>query len=144
MTRPRIAQSDGQIGFYWVTRHGEPTDLPTLVATDDEPERLPPTHLEALDDALIDVTGRFGEFLGGGRAPGPGPEQDQLRRLHRVLDRLVMEYADALAVVGAETEIRGGQIVGTAALIGIRARMALGAEGVTPFAGQLDDPSLGV
>src|SRR4051812_13655488 len=124
MTRPRIAQADDQIGFHWLTRDGEPTDLPTLVATDEEPERLPATHLEALDDALIDAAGRFGEFLGGGRTPAPGPEQDGLRELHRVLDRLILEYAEALRVVGAAAEIRGGQIVGTAALMGIRARMA--------------------
>lgn len=144
MTRPRIAQTDDQIGFHWLTRSGEPTDLPTLVATDDEPERLPATHLEALDDALIDAAGRFGEVLGGGRTPAPGSEQDALRELHRVLDRLIHEYAEALVVVAGAAEIRGGQIVGTAALMGIRARMALGTQGPTPLAGLLDDPSIGV
>jgi hypothetical protein len=144
MTRPRIAQADGQIGFYWVTRAGDLTDLPTLMATDDEPERLPATHLEALDDALIDAAGRFGEFLGGGRSPAPGVEQSELRELHRTLDRLVHEYGEALAVAEIPTELRGGQIVGTAALLGIRARMALGAASPTPFAGELDDPSIGV
>jgi len=144
MTRPRIAQADEQIGFYWLTREGSPTDLPTLVATDDEPDRLPPTHLEALDDALIDAAGRFGEILGGGRAPSPGLEQQGVRELHRVLDRLISEYARALAVTGGTAEVRGGQIVGTAALMGIRARMALGTDGPSPLAGELDDPAVGV
>lgn len=144
MTRPRIAQTDDQIGFHWLTRYGEPTDLPTLVATDDEPERLPPTHLEALDDALIDAAGRFGEYLGGGRVATPGTEQASLRELHRALDRLISEYAEALLVVGARPEVRSGQIVGTAALIGIRARMALAVDGPSPLSGELDDPSVGV
>src|SRR3954453_17382875 len=140
MTRPRIAQADEQIGFYWLTREGSPTHLPTLVATDDEPDRLPPTPLEALDDALIDAAGRFGEILGGGRAPSPGLEQQGVRGLHRLLDRLIPEYARALAVTGGTAEVRGGQIVGTAALMGIRARMALGTDGPSPLAGELDDP----
>ena len=144
MTRPRIAQTDDQIGFYWLTRLGEPTDLPSLVAVDDEPERLPATHLEALDDALIDAAGRFGELLGGARGPATGKEQSDLRELHRVLDRLIHEYAAALVPAGAKIELRSGQIVGAAALIGIRARMALGTDGPRPLAGELHDPSAGV
>ena len=32
MTRPRIAQTDDQIGFYWVTRNGDPTDLESFAS----------------------------------------------------------------------------------------------------------------
>ncbi len=144
MSRPRIAQDEDQIGFHWVSEAGQPISLPDLVLVDDEPERLPPTHLEALDDALIDAAGRFGELLGGGRSAIDPTEQQSLRELHRVLDRLNHEYATASWLLGAPIELRGGQIVGTSALIAIRARMALGVAGPTPFAGELDDPRLGV
>jgi hypothetical protein len=40
--------------------------------------------------------------------------------------------------------VRAGQIVGTAALFGIRARQPLDLLGSAPFDGQLDHPSLGV
>lgn len=63
--RPRIVQSDGQIGFFWATSRGVPTSLQALVVDDEEPDRLAATHLEALDDALIIAAERFGEILGG-------------------------------------------------------------------------------
>ena len=58
--RPRIIQSDAQIGFYWATPSGSPTSLQALVIGDDEPDRLVATHLEALDDALIIAAERIG------------------------------------------------------------------------------------
>jgi hypothetical protein len=144
VSRPQIAQADGQIGFHWVSPTGRAIALDELVLHDEEPERLVPTHLEALDDSLIIAAGRFGELLGGGRSPEVGAERDHLHELYRVLDRLNREYARALAVTGLPVELRGGQIIGTSALIATRARMALGLAGPTPFAGQLTDPRIGV
>jgi hypothetical protein len=141
---PRIEQCDDQIGFHWVTSDGQPTTLPALIRSDDEPERLPPTHLSALDDALIVLAERFGDMLGGGRAPEPGDEAPALRELHRALDRLVHEYAASAAQLGITPDIRAGQIIGTAALFGIRARLALGTACPAPFAGELDEPCDGV
>lgn len=142
--RPRIAQADGQIGFYWVTPTGQPTSLQTLVVDDDEPDRLVATHLEALDDALIIAAERFGEILGGGRRPADAEERDGLLELHRTLDRLCFEYAAALKETGLAADLRAGKIVGTAALFSIRARQPLGLLGPPPFEGELDDPGLGV
>ncbi|MET7401598.1 hypothetical protein ABZS66_49775 [Dactylosporangium sp. NPDC005572] len=144
MSRPSIAQTDEQIGFHWLTEDARPIGLADLVQTDPEPERLLPTHLAALDDALIDAAGRFGRLLGGGEAAITETQRLDLRELHRVLDRLCHEYAAALAVVDTEAELRAGLIVGTAQLIAIRARMALGVSGPTPLAGTLTDPGLGV
>lgn len=144
MSRPRIRQTDGQIGFHWETPDGCAISLPDLARLDDEPERLVPTHLEALDDVLIDAAGRWGEILGGGRAAVDATDQRDLRELHRVLDRLNHEYAVTAQATGVEVDVRGGQIVGTSALIGSRARMALGETGPTPFGGELDDPRIGV
>jgi hypothetical protein len=142
--RPRIAQDEDQIGFHWVTPAGVPISLPKLVVGDEEPDRLVATHLEALDDAMIIAAGRFGDVLGGGRRPAGPRERDELRELHRALDRLSHEYAAALAFVGMAAEVRAGQIIGTAALFGIRARQPLDLLGPAPFDGELDDPSLGV
>jgi hypothetical protein len=64
---PDIRQSDGQIGFSWVTPDGRPASLPELITGDAEPTRLAATHLSALDDALIDAASRWGEILGGRR-----------------------------------------------------------------------------
>ncbi|MBW0118277.1 hypothetical protein [Pseudonocardia abyssalis] len=141
--RPRIVQDEGQVGFHWATPAGRPISLPALMRTDDEPDRLVSTHLEALDDALIIAAGRFGEVLGGGRRPSAG-ERDGLRELHRAVDRLCHEYAAGLALLGTGAELRAGQIVGTAALLAIRARRPLDLLGPAPFDGRLDDPALGV
>lgn len=143
MSRPRIVATDEQIGFHWATVTGRPVSLPDLVRLDHEPERLVPTHLEALDDVLIDAASRFGEVLGGARPAQPRQRPD-LRRLHRALERLNYEYAAAAAASGLPVEIRGGQIVGTSALIAVRARMALGEAGPWPLEGQLRDPRTGV
>lgn len=142
--RPRIVQTDDQIGFYWATPAGTPTSLQALVADDDEPDRLIATHLEALDDALIGAATRFGDVLGGGRAPAGPDERDDLVELHRSLDRLCFEYAAALEKTDAVADVRAGKIIGTAALLSIRARQPLGLLGPAPFDGELDDPSIGV
>lgn len=142
--RPRIAQSDGQIGFHWATPKGVPTTLPDLVVDDDEADRLVATHLEALDDALIIAAERFGELLGGGRRPETAQERDDLVDLHHTLDGLCHQYATALEITGISADLRAGKIIGTAALFSICAREPLGLLGPAPFDGELDDPSLGV
>ena len=142
--RPRIVQTDGQIGFFWATPAGAPTSLQALVVDDEEPDRLVATHLEALDDALIIAAERFGEVLGGGRRPADAEERDALLELHRTLDRLCFEYAAALEETGLAADLRAGKIIGTAALFSIRARQPLGLLGPAPFEGELDDPGLGV
>lgn len=144
MSRPQIAQAEGQIGFHWVSPTGAPIALPDLMRDDEEPDRLVATHLEALDDALIIAAGRFGELLGGGRRPSGPAERDDLRELHRALDRLSHEYHAGLALAGLTAEVRAGQIIGTAALFAILARQPLGLLGPAPFDGDLDAPSLGV
>ncbi|TPG36992.1 hypothetical protein [Mycolicibacterium hodleri] len=141
--RPRIVQTDGQIGFYWATPTGAPTSLQALVAADDEPDRLVATHLEAIDDSLIIAAERFGEILGGGRRPAPD-EREDLLDLHRALDRLCFEFAAALERTGLSADLRAGKIIGTAALFSILAREPLGLLGPAPFDGELDDPSIGV
>ena len=82
---------------------------------DAEADRLLPTHLEALDDVLIDVAGRFGEGLGGGRGPRPD-ERDDLTAAYRSIDRLGHEYAEALSQIRAADDVSAGGIIGTAAL----------------------------
>ncbi|CAM2854290.1 hypothetical protein BST27_06370 [Mycobacterium intermedium] len=142
--RPRIIQSDGQIGFYWTTPSGTPTSLQKLVEHDEEADRLIATHLAALDDALIIAAERFGEILGGGRGPADAAERDDLLDLHRTLDRLCFEYAAATEATGIKPDLRAGKIIGTAALFSIRARQPLGLLGPAPLDDQLDEPSLGV
>jgi hypothetical protein len=141
---PHIRQADGQIGFYWVTADGRPVTLPELLAADDEPGRLVPTHLSALDDALIDAAGRWGEVLGGGRPVRDEAERARLTELHRVLDRLNHEYAEGQRRAGLAAELRAGQIIGTSALVAMRARIATGSAGPVPFDGTLDTPRPGV
>ena len=142
--RPSIAQDEDQIGFFWRDENGAPVKLPDLMLLDDEPERLPPTHLSAMDDALIDVAGRFGELLGGGRPVETVEDQRNVRDVHRVFDRLTAEYAMAIDALGLPIEVRAGQIVGTAQIFAISARMALGMAGLSPLAGTLADPAIGV
>lgn len=145
MTRAQIVQQDGQIGFYWTDESGVPAHLIELtMAEDAEPERLLPTHLEALDDALIDAAGRWGEILGGGRPPASPQELLDVRELVRTLDRLTYEYGEAVDSTGLPPEMRAGQIIGTASVFAIRARAAIGSAGPTPFEGELDDPEVGV
>lgn len=143
MVRPQIVQDEDQLGFYWATPDGRPIALPDLVAVDEEPEVLLPTHLEALDDSLIIATGRYGEVLGGGRRPAR-EEYAGLRELHRVIDRLCHEYAAAAVATGTVVGVRAGQIIGTATLVSILARQPIGLLGPAPLEGELDDPTLGV
>lgn len=142
--RPRIIQQEGQSGFYWTTAAGTPIRLPALAAEDPEADRLIATHLSALDDALIIAAGRFGEILGGGRRPADVVEREALLDLHRVLDRLVLEFAVAADQAGIGADERAGKIIGTAALFSIRARQPLDLLGPAPLDGELDDPGLGV
>ncbi|MBX7430929.1 hypothetical protein JDV09_02205 [Mycobacterium sp. Y57] len=141
--RPRIVQTDDQIGFFWATPDGRPTTLRALVADDDEPDRLVATHLSALDDAMIDAATRFGELLGGGRRPTVG-ERDVLSELYRTLDRLCLDYASAIDEIGSAPDNRAGQIIGTATLMSILARQPLDLLGPAPLDGELDEPGLGV
>lgn len=141
---PHIRQADGQIGFYWVTPAGQPVALGDLMTTEAEPLRLLPTHLSALDDALIDAAGRWGEVLGGGRPVRDDAEAAELTELYSTLERLNHEYAVAEQAAALTTELRAGQIIGTSALLAIRARLAVGAAGPTPFEGELAEPRPGV
>lgn len=141
--RPRIVQTDDQIGFAWATPEGRPASLRELVDGDDEPDRLAATHLAALDDALIDAARRFGDLLGGGRRPSP-TEREKLAELYRCLDQLCLDYARAVDRLGLTPDTRAGQIIGTAALMSILARQPLGLLGPAPLDGELDEPALGV
>lgn len=144
MTRPRIVQSEGQIGFYWASpTDAAPVSLRDLLAEDDEPDRLIATHLEALDDALIIAAARFGDLLGGGKRPHAQQRSD-LALLYQCLDRLVLHYAEAAEAVGVIPDLRAGKIIGTAALFSIRARYPLDLLGPAPLDGELDEAPIGV
>ncbi|HHU08926.1 MAG TPA: hypothetical protein GXZ60_02750 [Intrasporangiaceae bacterium] len=145
---PRIVAGDG-FGFRWALPEGAIVPLVDLFTLPDaEPERWLPTHLEALDELSIEVTGRFGAVLGGERQP----EQEEyaaLTEVYTVLDRAVGEYAEAFTAARAQglkapVTLRAGQIIGTATLLGILARMPLGLAGPAPFDGDLDAPPAGI
>ena len=141
---PRIVATDTAIGFHWASPEGVPMPLSAVIALPGaEPDRWLPTHLEALDDVLIEVAGRFGEVLGGGRGPAR-EEWDDLAAAYLAIDRACREYADALLVAGMAADLRAGQILGTASLMGVRLRYVVGMAGAPPFDGELDDPSVGV
>ena len=141
---PRIEATDDRIGFHWTSPDGVPMRLADVVALPGaEADRWLPTHLEALDDVLIEVAGRFGEVLGGGRGPRPD-EHDALAEAYRAIDRLCDEYAVAHRAAGTPDDVRAGQIIGTAALMSIRARQSIGMMGPAPFDGDLDLPGPGV
>lgn len=141
---PRIDAADDRVGFRWCSPDGEPLRLVDVLALPGaEPDRWLPTHLEALDDVLIDVAGRYGEVLGGGRGPARG-EHDELAAAYRAVDRLCHEYAVAQRACGLPDDVRAGQILGTAALMSIRLRAALGVMAPAPFDGTLDLPEPGV
>lgn len=141
---PRIAATDDRIGFHWLSPEGLPLRLTEVVALPDaEADRWLPTHLEALDDVLIEVAGRFGEILGGGRGPRPD-ERDALTEAYRAIDRLSTEYADAHAATGPGDDLRAGQIIGTGALMSIRTRQSIGLMGPAPYDGELDVAEPGV
>lgn len=144
MTLAAIYQTDDRIGFVWKDSAGRRASLATVAAEPgSEPERLLPTHLEALDDALIGAAGILGDILGGGRRP-TADERPNLVDLHRTVDRAAHEYNEALATTGLPSELRAGQIIGTASLMGYLARGALGLIGPEPLADELSDPGVGV
>lgn len=141
---PRIVTSPTAVGFHWADPAGVPRRLLDLFGEPGaEPHRWVPTHLEALDDVLVDLTGRCGEVLGGGRPPSP-EEVVILRRGYREIDRLTVEYDDARRAAGLPEATRAGQIVGSAALLSVHARTRLGLMGPVPFDGELDAPPPGV
>ena len=141
---PRIEAREDRIGFHWVSPDGQPLRLVDVVRLPDaEATRWLPTHLEALDDVLIEVAGSYGEILGGGRGPRPD-EQDGVAAAYRAIDRLCADYADAHEAVDGPDDVRAGQIIGTAALMSIRARQSIGMMGPAPHDGQLDQPGQGV
>lgn len=141
---PRIVTSPTAVGFHWADPAGVPRRLLDLFGEPGaEPHRWVPTHLEALDDVLVDLTGRCGEVLGGGRPPSP-EEVVILRRGYREIDRLTVEYDDARRAAGLPEATRAGQIVRTAALLSVHARTRLGLMGPVPFDGELDAPPPGV
>lgn len=144
MALPQIIQTDDEIGFHWGTPEGKPCTLAYLIPDDDEPHVLMATHLSALDDCMIDIAGRFGDILGGGRPPMDSAESAKVRKAHRALDRLSHEYSEGAAVAELPVEIRAGQIIGTAFLMSIGARQPLGLLGPAPLDGTLDDPPEGV
>jgi hypothetical protein len=134
MTRATIHQTDDRIGFVWRDSKGHAATLAMAAAEpDSEPERLLPTHLEALDDALINAAGKLGDVLGGGRRATP-EERSSLVDLHRTADRAAHEYDEALTSTSLPTELRAGQIIGTAALMGYLCRVSLGLVGSEPLA----------
>lgn len=144
MALPRIDATDDRLGFLWRTPEGVSARLVNLLELDDaEPHRWLPTHLEALDDVLIEVAARYGDIVGGGRGPQPG-EHLQLRAAYREIDRLSHEYAQAHRVARLPDDPRAGQIIGTGAIMSIRLRYALGLSSPAPFEGLLDDPTIGV
>lgn len=141
---PRIEATDKQIGFTWLSPDGQSLSLSEVIALPDaEPERWLPTHLEALDDVLIEIAERFGEVLGGGRRATTA-ERDLLPRVYATLDRLCLEYADAWQAAGLPGQVRAGQIVGTATLMSIRIREAISMMGAAPFEDELNEPGLGL
>lgn len=143
MTLPRILTIDGVWGFTWARADGTPSWLADLLTSADaEPHRWLPTHLKALDDELIALAGRYGDVLGG-RSAAAG-EQEQLTAAYAAVDRACLEYAVAADTARLPEDIRAGQILGSAALMGIRCRAVLGLVGPAPFDGELDPPPRGV
>lgn len=144
MTRASIYQTDARFSFVWMDSAGRPATLLAVVSEPgSEPERLLPTHLEALDDLLIAAAGAVGEVLGGSRQ-ATAIERQVLTELYRSVDRAAHEYAETLASTGLPSELRAGQILGTGSLMGYLARAKLELTAPEPLAGQLDEPGVGV
>jgi hypothetical protein len=144
MTLAAIHQTDERIGFVWKDSRGRPATLADVAREPgSEPDRLLPTHLEALDDTLIGAAGTLGDVLGGSRRPTV-EERADLVDLHRTVDRAAHEYHQALRSTGLPSELRAGQIIGTASLMGYLARVSLGLVGSEPLAEVLADPGVGV
>lgn len=117
--------------------------LAVVSEPDSEPERLLPTHLEALDDLLIAAAGAVGDVLGGSRQATDG-ERPILTELYRSVDRASHEYAEAVSATGLPSELRAGQILGTASLMGYLARTKLDLTAPEPLLDELDEPGVGV
>ena len=144
MTLAAIHQTDERIGFVWKDSRGRAATLADVAREPgSEPDRLLPTHLEALDDVLIAAAGTLGDVLGGARRPTPAERVD-LVDLYRTVDRAAHEYHEALGSTGLPSELRAGQIIGTASLMGYLSRAALGLIASEPLAGELSDPGVGV
>lgn len=144
---PRILSAADGVGFRWAHPDNTLTTLSRLFDLPEaEPEPWLATHLEALDEMLIGITGRHGAVLGGEERPDEAA-REALSRAYVAIDRACLEYADALHSLGprakARKNLRAGQIVGTAALIGVLAREVIGLVGPSPFDGELDRPDLG-
>lgn len=144
MTRASIHQTDDRLGFVWLDSQGRPASLSAVaVEAESEPERLLPTHLEALDDVLIAAAGSLGNVLGGADRPS-AEHRSVLTDFYRTVDRAAHEYAEALITTGLATELRAGQIIGTASLMGYLAHGTLGLTAPEPLADSLADPGVGV
>lgn len=144
MTAASIVQTDTDLGFHWADGHGRPARLQDVIGLPGaEPHRWLPTHLEALDDVLIQVATILGPVLGGERAP-TAADCEAVGTAYRAIDRATAEYAVAARVSGLPRDLRAGQIIGTGVLLSIQCREVLSAMGPSPLAGQLDQPGTGV
>lgn len=144
MALPRLNARDDALGFRWSTPDGRPAALVDLLDLPGaEPDRWLPTHLEALDDVLIDVATGHSDLLAGGRPP-TSDERESATAAYGAIDRAVLEYDDAWRAADLPVDLRAGQIIGTAALLSIRCRDVLGLTGPAPFYGQLDTPPPGL
>lgn len=145
MAIPAICQTDGTVGFHWLDTAGRPAWLVELFAMEGaEPHRWFPTHLQALDDVLIDVATRLGPVLGGRVDPG-AEDRAAVRAAQVAIDRVTHEYALAAEVdARGRRDLRAGQILGTGVLLSVQCRELLGTMAPSPLAGTLDSPGLGV
>lgn len=139
------AGDDPVHGVHWIDGDGATLPLASVVERSDKPApAVLKAHLDSLDQTMIAVIGDLGEVLGGGREPASGTERANLRTFHLTLDRLVADYVDGLAAARLTADTVSGQVVGTAALVGFRARVPLGLTSPPPLQGKLDDPGVGV
>lgn len=103
-------------------------------------DELPPA-LAALDGRLVEIAGRFGEVIGGQRAPAAG-EHEELTSAYTGVDAACAAWAREQG--RGPVDVRAGQVLGTAALLSIHCREVLGLMGPAPFTGDLDPPPTGV
>ncbi|GAA3601084.1 hypothetical protein GCM10022199_00610 [Marihabitans asiaticum] len=102
-----------------------------------------PSGVDTLDALLVEVAGRHGAALGGSRRPDPS-EQAELVTAYAAIDQACLDLDGTLTDIGRRPDVRTGQVVGTAVLVSIRAREAVGLTGPPPFAGTLDEPPVGI
>ena len=140
--RPRIVQTDGQIGFYWATPDGVATTLADLVIDDEEPDRLVATHLEALDDALIIAAAQFGTCSAAASTP--------IRANATIWSPCTAAWICWCAITHWRRDRRhrprsaGGQDHRHRRVVFDLRPLPLDLLGPAPFDGELDEPSLGV